>query len=147
MIDKAKIQDDLHQAMRSRDKPLVQALRLILAAIKQVEVDERIEVNADRLLAILSKMAKQRQESIDQYRQANRLDLVEQEEYELKLIQAYLPQPLSEIELVEMIEKTIQEQSASSIRDMGKVMNVLRPQLTGRADLSKVSELIKQKLA
>ena len=147
MIDKAKIQDDLHQAMRLRDKPLVQALRLIFAAIKQVEVDERIEVSDERLLSILSKMAKQRQESIDQYRQANRLDLVAQEEYELKLIQAYLPQPLSETELMIIIEKTIQEQSASSIRDMGKVMNVLRPQLTGRADLSKVSELIKQHLA
>lgn len=146
MIEKANIQNDLHQAMRSGDKPLVQALRLMLAAIKQVEVDERIEVNPDRLLAILSKMAKQRQESIDQYSQANRHDLVEQEEYELKLIQAYLPQPLSEPEIVAMIEKTIQEQSASSIRDMGKVMNVLRSQLTGRADLSKVSELIKQKL-
>jgi uncharacterized protein YqeY len=147
MIEKANIQNDLHQAMRNGDKPLVQALRLMLAAVKQVEVDERIEVNAERLLAILSKMAKQRQESIDQYRQANRLDLVAQEEYELKLIQAYLPQPLSETELLGMIEKTIQEQAATSIRDMGKVMNVLRSQLTGRADLSKVSELIKQKLA
>ena len=147
MIEKANIQNDLHQAMRSGDKPLVQALRLMLAAIKQVEVDERIEVDAQRLLSILSKMAKQRQESIDQYRQANRIDLVEQEEYELKLIQAYLPQPLSEIEIVAMIELAIEEQSASTIRDMGKVMNVLRSQLTGRADLSKVSELIKQKLA
>ena len=147
MIEKANIQNDLHQAMRSGDKPLVQALRLMLAAIKQVEVDERIEVDAQRLLSILSKMAKQRQESIDQYRQANRIDLVEQEEYELKLIQAYLPQPLSEVEIVAMIELAIEEQSASTIRDMGKVMNVLRSQLTGRADLSKVSELIKQKLA
>jgi len=147
MIEKANIQNDLHQAMRSGDKPLVQALRLMLAAIKQVEVDERIEVDAQRLLSILSKMAKQRQESIEQYRQANRIDLVEQEEYELKLIQAYLPQPLSETEIVVMIEQAIKEQSASTIRDMGKVMNVLRDQLTGRADLSKVSELIKQKLA
>jgi len=147
MIEKANIQNDLHQAMRSGDKPLVQALRLMLAAIKQVEVDERIEVDAQRLLSILSKMAKQRQESIEQYRQANRIDLVEQEEYELKLIQAYLPQPLSETEIIVMIEQAIEEQSASTIRDMGKVMNVLRAQLTGRADLSKVSELIKQKLA
>lgn len=147
MIEKANIQNDLHQAMRSGDKSLVQALRLMLAAIKQVEVDERIEVDAQRLLSILSKMAKQRQESIEQYRQADRIDLVEQEEYELKLIQAYLPQPLSETEIVVLIEQAIEEQSASTIRDMGKVMNVLRAQLTGRADLSKVSELIKQKLA
>jgi uncharacterized protein YqeY len=147
MIEKANIQQDLHQAMRSGDKPKVQTLRLVLAAIKQVEVDERIEVDAQKLLGILSKMAKQRQESIEQYRQANRQDLVDQEVYELELIQTYLPQPLSESEIMQMIEKSIQEQAASSIRDMGKVMNALRPQLTGRADLSKVSELIKQKLS
>jgi uncharacterized protein len=147
MIEKANIQQDLHQAMRSGDKAKVQTLRLVLAAIKQVEVDERIEVDTNRLLTILSKMAKQRQESIDQYRQANRQDLVDQEVYELELIQTYLPQPLSEIEIHQMIEAAIHEQAASSIRDMGKVMNALRPKLTGRADLSKVSEFIKQKLS
>lgn len=147
MTDKANIQQDLHQAMRSGDKSKVQALRLVLAAIKQVEVDERIEVDANRLLAILSKMAKQRQESIDQFIQAGRHDLVGQEQYELDLIQAYLPKPLEESELLKMIEEAISASQASSVRDMGKVMNTLRPQLTGRADLSKVSELIKQKLS
>ena len=147
MIDKANIQQDLHQAMRSGDKAKVQALRLVLAAIKQIEVDERVEVDPTRLLAVLSKMAKQRQESIDQYRQANREDLVVQEEYELALIQSYLPQPLQESELVEIIEQAVAETSAASIRDMGKVMNLLRPKLTGRADLSKVSEMIKHKLS
>ena len=147
MTDKANIQQDLHQAMRSGDKPKVQALRLVLAAIKQIEVDERIEVDANRLLAILSKMAKQRQESIEQYKQANRLDLVTQEEYELALIQSYLPKPLQEDELLEIIANAIKESEATSIRDMGKVMNLLRSQLTGRADLSKVSEMIKQKLS
>ena len=147
MIEKANIQQDLHQAMRSGDKAKVQALRLVLAAIKQIEVDERVEVDPTRLLAVLSKMAKQRQESIDQYRQANREDLVVQEEYELALIQSYLPQPLQESELVEMIEQAVAETSAASIRDMGKVMNLLRPKLTGRADLSKVSEMIKHKLS
>jgi uncharacterized protein YqeY len=146
MIQKADIQQELHQCMRSGDKAKVQALRLVLAAIKQVEVDERIEVDSNRLLAILSKMAKQRQESIEQYLKANRQDLVTQEQYELDLIQSYLPQPFSESEILNMIETSIQELNATSIRDMGKVMNVLRPQLTGRADLSKVSELIKQKL-
>jgi uncharacterized protein len=146
MIQKADIQQELHQCMRSGDKAKVQALRLVLAAIKQVEVDERIEVDSNRLLAILSKMAKQRQESIEQYLKANRQDLVTQEQYELELIQSYLPQPFSETEILNMIETSIQELNATSIRDMGKVMNVLRPQLTGRADLSKVSELIKQKL-
>jgi uncharacterized protein YqeY len=147
MIEKANIQQDLHQAMRSGDKAKVQALRLVLAAIKQIEVDERVEVDPTRLLAVLSKMAKQRQESIDQYRQANREDLVVQEEYELALIQSYLPQPLQESELVEIIEQAVAETSAASIRDMGKVMNLLRPKLTGRADLSKVSEMIKHKLS
>lgn len=147
MIEKANIQQDLHQAMRSGDKSKVQALRLVLAAIKQIEVDERVEVDPTRLLAVLSKMAKQRQESIDQYRQANREDLVVQEEYELALIQSYLPQPLEESELVKMIEEAVAETSAASIRDMGKVMNLLRPKLTGRADLSKVSEMIKHKLS
>jgi uncharacterized protein YqeY len=146
MIQKADIQQELHQCMRSGDKAKVQALRLVLAAIKQVEVDERIDIDSNRLLAILSKMAKQRQESIEQYLKANRQDLVTQEQYELDLIQSYLPQPFSESEILNMIETSIQELNATSIRDMGKVMNVLRPQLTGRADLSKVSELIKQKL-
>jgi hypothetical protein len=147
MTDKANIQQDLHQAMRSADKQKVQALRLVLAAIKQIEVDERIEVDANRLLAVLSKMAKQRQESIEQYQRANRLDLVTQEEYELALIQSYLPKPLQEDELIEIISNAIKESEATSIRDMGKVMNLLRSQLTGRADLSKVSEMIKQKLS
>ena len=146
MIEKANIQQDLHQAMRSGDKPKVQALRLMLAAVKQIEIDERIEVDENRLLAILSKMAKQRQESIDQFRQAQRHDLVVQEEYELALIQSYLPQALNEAEILAFVEAAITQTEATSIRDMGKVMNVLRPQLTGRADLSKVSELLKLKL-
>ena len=146
MIEKANIQQDLHQAMRSGDKPKVQALRLMLAAVKQIEIDERIEVDANRLLTILSKMAKQRQESIDQFRQAQRHDLVVQEEYELALIQSYLPQALNEAEILAFIDAAITQTEATSIRDMGKVMNVLRPQLTGRADLSKVSELLKLKL-
>ena len=147
MIEKANIQQDLHQAMRAGDKTKVQALRLVLAAIKQIEVDERVEVDAQKLLSILSKMAKQRQESIEQYQNANRHDLVEQEVYELHLIQSYLPKPLTSEELAQCIDIAIQKLSATSIRDMGKVMNELRTQLTGRADMSKVSEIIKQKLS
>ena len=146
MIEKANIQQDLHQAMRSGDKPKVQTLRLMLAAVKQIEIDERIEVDANRLLTILSKMAKQRHESIDQFRQAQRNDLVVQEEYELALIQSYLPQSLNEAEILAFVDAAITQTEATSIRDMGKAMNILRPQLTGRADLSKVSELLKLKL-
>jgi uncharacterized protein YqeY len=147
MIEKANIQQDLHQAMRSGDKQKVHALRLVLAAIKQIEIDERIEVDSQRLLTVLSKMAKQRLESIEQYQKANRLDLVTQEEYELQLIQSYLPQPIDEAELHKLIAQAIEQAEATSLKDMGKVMNLLRPQLTGRADLSKVSEMIKQTLA
>ena len=118
MIEKANIQQDLHQAMRSGDKPKVQALRLMLAAVKQIEIDERIEVDANRLLTILSKMAKQRQESIDQFRQAQRHDLVVQEEYELALIQSYLPQALNEAEILAFIDAAITQTEATSIRDM-----------------------------
>jgi len=147
MIEKANIQQDLHQAMRSGDKSKVQALRLMLAAVKQVEVDERIEVDAQKLLGILSKMAKQRQESIEQYQKADRQDLIAQEKYELNIIQSYLPKPLSDDELEQIIAQQIAEQQAASIRDMGKVMNALRQTLTGRADMSKVSAIIKQKLS
>ena len=147
MIEKANIQQDLHQAMRSGDKSKVQALRLMLAAVKQVEVDERIEVDAQKLLGILSKMAKQRQESIEQYQKADRQDLIAQEKYELNIIQSYLPKPLSDDELEKIIAEQIAEQQAASIRDMGKVMNALRQTLTGRTDMSKVSAIIKQKLS
>ena len=146
MSDKAKIQEDLHQAMKSGDKPRVQALRLIQAAIKQVEVDERITVEENRLLEILSKMAKQRQESISQYQKANRHDLVEQEVYELELINNYLPTPLSEAEVLSLIQEAITSSQAASIRDMGKVMSILRPKMSGRADLALVADLIKQQL-
>lgn len=147
MTDKAEIQAALHHAMKSGDKPKVSALRLIQAAIKQVEVDERIVVSEVRILEILSKMVKQRQESIAQYQKANRHDLVEQEQYELNLIQGFLPQPLSDNEVQTMIEEALVSTQASSIRDMGKVMGVLKPKLSGRADLALVSEIIKQKLA
>ena len=147
MTDKAEIQAALHHAMKSGDKPKVSALRLIQAAIKQVEVDERIVVSEARILEILSKMVKQRQESIAQYQKANRHDLVEQEQYELNLIHGFLPQPLSDNEVQTMIEEALVSTQASSIRDMGKVMGVLKPKLSGRADLALVSEIIKQKLA
>jgi len=147
MTDKAKIQEALHLAMKSGDKPKVSALRLIQAAIKQVEVDERIEVSESRILEILSKMVKQRQESIAQYQKANRHDLVEQEQYELNLIHTFLPQPLTDSEIQSLIAKAIASTDAQTIRDMGKVMGILRPQLSGRADLALVSEIIKKQLA
>lgn len=147
MSIKDRINDDLKDAMRARDKTKLDALRLITAAIKQIEVDERISVDDERMLVILDKMAKQRKESITQFSTANRQDLVEQEQFELNLINHYLPEPLTEEEISNLIAKVMQETGASKMSDMGKVMAALKPLLQGRADMSKVSGLIKTKLS
>lgn len=147
MSIKERINNDLKDAMRARDKQKVDTLRLITAAIKQVEVDERIEVDEARMLVILDKMCKQRKESISQYTNANRHDLVAQEEYELQLLSQYLPEQLSEAEIQQMVEEAIQSVGAEKMADMGKVMAQLKPKLQGRADMSTVSTLIKGKLS
>ena len=132
--------------MRARERDRLGALRLITAAIKQIEVDERIELDDVRVLGVLDKMAKQRRESLEQFEKAGREDLAEKERYELGLIQAYLPEPLAEKELAALIESAISELGASSIRDMGQVMNALRSQVQGRADMKAVSQAVKQQL-
>jgi uncharacterized protein YqeY len=144
---KQQIQEDMKTAMRSKDAARLSVIRLILAAVKQIEVDERIEIDDVRMLAILSKMLKQRQDSITQYQAGNRQDLADQEQFEIGIIHTYLPAPLSEDELDKLITQSITDSQASSIQDMGKVMNNLRPQLQGRADMGLVSQKIKQKLA
>ncbi|KTD48467.1 Yqey-like protein [Legionella rubrilucens] len=147
MSIKDRISNDLKDAMRARDKMKLDALRLITAAVKQVEVDERITVDDERMLVILDKMAKQRKESIAQFNTAGRHDLVAQEQFELDLISQYLPEPLSEDEVNQLISQAIVEVNAEKMSDMGKVMAHLKPQLQGRADMSKVSALIKTKLS
>jgi len=142
-----RISSDLKDAMRARDKQKLETLRLITAAVKQIEVDERITVEEDRMLVILDKLAKQRKESITQFKAAGRQDLVDKEEYELALINQYLPEPFTEAEINTMIESTMTELQAEKISDMGKVMNQLKPLLQGRADMSKVSALIKARLS
>jgi uncharacterized protein YqeY len=138
----------MKNAMRSGDKPRLATVRLILAAIKQIEVDERVDELADeRVLACLDKMAKQRRESISQFEKAERNDLADQEKAELKIIQEFLPAALDDNEIADMIAAAIEETGASSIKDMGKVMGILKPQMQGRADMSKVSGLIKAKLS
>jgi len=144
---KARIQEDVKNAMRAHERERLAALRLMTAAIKQKEVDERIELNDEQVLAVLDKMAKQRRESLEQYTQAGRDDLAAKEQYELDLIQSYLPEPLSEEQLAELIQTTITEVGASSIRDMGAVMNALRGQVQGRADMKAVSQAVKTQLA
>lgn len=143
---KARIQEDMKTAMRGGDKRRLGIIRLILAAIKQREVDERVELDDVQVTVVLDKMLKQRRESISQYEQAGRADLAEQEQYEMGIVQAYLPQPLSPAEVDNLIGEAITETGASGIKDMGKVMSLLKPQLQGRADMSAVSAQIKAKL-
>ncbi len=143
---KTRILDDVKNAMRARERDRLSALRLLTAAIKQKEVDERIELNDGQVLGVLDKMVKQRRESLEQFEQAGREDLAEKERFELGLIQTYLPEPLGEDELAALIRSTISELGASSIRNMGQVMNTLRSQVQGRADMKAVSQAVKQQL-
>lgn len=147
MTIKDSISNDLKDAMRARDKQKLDTLRLITAAVKQVEVDERIVVDDERMLIILDKLAKQRKESITQFEAAGRDDLVAQEQYELGVIGHYLPEPLSDKEIEALVAQAFTESGATKMSDMGKVMAILKPQLQGRADMSKVSLLIKAKLS
>lgn len=143
---KNQIQEEVKNTMRARDKERLSVLRLITAAIKQREVDERIELDDEQVLMVLDKMVKQRRESLEQYEKAAREDLVAQERFELQLLQEFLPEPLSEAELAELIKAAIAESGASSIRDMGSVMNALRPSVQGRADMKVVSQAVKNQL-
>lgn len=143
---KQRITEDMKQAMRTQDRQTLGAIRLILAAVKQVEVDQRIVVDDATLIGILDKMAKQRRDSITQYQAANRSDLVEQEQFELSVIQQYMPTPLAENEIAQLITEAIQSTQAQSIKDMGKVMAYLKPKVQGRADVASVSNKLKVQL-
>ncbi|KTD02773.1 GatB/YqeY domain-containing protein [Fluoribacter gormanii] len=147
MTIKERLNNDVKDAMRAKDKELLSTLRLITAAVKQVEVDERIEVDNERMLVILDKMSKQRKESIAQYEKANRNDLVAQEQFELDIIKKYLPEPLSEAEIKQMVQDAIASTGAEKMADMGKVMALLKPSLQGRADMAQVSAMIKAQLS
>lgn len=144
---KQRILDDVKTAMKSGAKPRLAVLRLISAAIKQREVDERIELSDQQVLEVLDKMVKQRRESITQYEQAARQDLVDQERFEIDIVQEYLPVPLTPEEVAGLIEEAIQATGAMSVKDMGKVMGVLKPKMQGRADMGQIGGLIKQKLS
>lgn len=143
---KARIQEDMKATMRSGDKPRLGVIRLILAAIKQREVDERIELDDTQILVVLDKMLKQRRESLGMYEKAGRADLADQESYEIGIVQTYLPQQLSAAEVDSLIAAAIAQTGASGIKDMGKVMGILKPQLQGRADMTAVSGQIKAQL-
>jgi uncharacterized protein len=142
-----RIKDDMKASMKGGNKARLGVIRMVLAAIKQVEVDERIELSDDRVVVVLDKMLKQRRESIKQYRDANRSDLADIEEAEVLVIQDFLPQPLSEAEIDDLIAKAIAVCGATSVKDMGGVMAILRPQMQGRADMAVVSARIKASFA
>jgi hypothetical protein len=144
---KKQIQDAVISAMKSGEKERLAVVRLITSSLKQVEVDERIELDDARIIAILDKMVKQRRESISQFKTAGRDDLVKQESLEIDIIQEFLPQALSEEEVDEIVNQAIEQTGASSIKDMGKVMGLVRPQIIGRADMGEVSGRIKALLS
>ena len=141
-----RITDDVKVAMKAKDKPRLGVLRLITAAIKQREVDERITLDDDQVLAVLEKMIKQRKDSIAQYEKAGRDELAQQEAFEIGIIQDYLPEQLSDDEIDALITEAISSSGAASMKDMGKVMGMLKPKLAGRADMGAVSGKIKAKL-
>lgn len=143
---KLRINDDVKTAMRSKDKERLATLRLITAAIKQKEVDERIELNDEQVISVLEKMIKQRKDSIEQFEKAGRTELADKEKAELAIIDEYMPAQLSEAEINAAIDAAIAETGASEMKEMGKVMAVLKPKLAGQADMSQVSALVKQKL-
>lgn len=147
MTIKERLNNDVKDAMRAKDKNLLTTLRLITSAIKQVEVDERIEVSEERMLVILDKMTKQRKESIAQFEKAGRDDLVAQEQYELGILAKYMPEPLSAAEVEQLIVDAIALTGAEKMADMGKVMGQIKAKVQGRADMTQVSAFIKAKLS
>jgi uncharacterized protein len=144
---KAEISAAMKDAMRARAKERLGTIRLMLAEFKRIEVDERIELDDARCLAVLDKMLKQRKDSISQYESAGRNDLADIEAQEMTVIQEFLPQALSEDEINALLDAAMSESGAESVRDMGKVMAILKPQLQGRADVGSVSQLVKKRLS
>ena len=144
---KKRITDDMKSAMKAKDRQALKAVRMILEAIKQKEIDERIELNDSQVMTVIQKMVKQRKDSISQFSDAGRTDLVEIEEAELEIINNYMPEQLSDEEVASVVDKAINDSGANSMKDMGKLMGMLKAQLQGKADMSLVSQLIKSRLS
>lgn len=144
---KARITEDMKSAMRAKDTARLSAIRLLLAAMKQREVDERIELGDAEVLAIIEKMLKQRRDSIEQFQKGNRPDLVEKEQFEVGVLQGYMPVAMSSAEIDAAVAEAIASSGAKAMADMGKVMAVLKPVLAGRADMGKVSASVKARLS
>ena len=141
-----RINEDMKAAMKARESEKLNAIRLLTSAIKQKEVDERIEITDDIVLNIVEKMLKQRKDSIEQFTAGKRMDLVAIEEFEVGILQVYMPAQLSDAELATVLNEVIAETGATSAKDMGKVMNTLRPRVAGRADMGKLSGVVKARL-
>ncbi|OIR02431.1 yqey-like protein [mine drainage metagenome] len=144
---KAQISEDMKVAMRAKDSQRLGTIRLLQAAIKQREVDERIELDDSNVIAVIEKMLKQRRDSIAAYESANRNDLADVEKFEVTVLQTYLPQQLTEDEIKDILEKVVVDTAAAGIKDMSKVMAAIKPLVAGRADMGKISGLIKTRLA
>ncbi|GBG13381.1 glutamyl-tRNA amidotransferase [Novimethylophilus kurashikiensis] len=144
---KAQITEDMKSAMRAKDSARLNAIRLLQAAMKQREVDERIELDDTQVIEVIEKMLKQRRDSISQYEAANRQDLADAEKFEVGVLSTYLPLPLSDEEIASLLDGVIAETGAAGVKDMGKVMAAIKPKIVGRADVAKVSGLIKARLA
>ena len=144
---KKRITDDMKSAMKAKDRQALKAVRMILEAIKQKEIDERIELDDAQVMTVIQKMVKQRKDSISQFSDAGRSDLVEIEEAELETINNYMPEQLSDEEVASVVDKAINDSGANSMKDMGKLMGMLKAQLQGKADMSLVSQLIKSRLS
>mgnify|MGYP001138400687 FL=1 len=142
----ANIKEAVKAAMRAKEKERLNALRLITSEFKRVEVDERIEIDDARALAILDKMLKQRRDSLAQYEAAGRDDLAAVEQFEMNVISEYMPEPLSDDELAKLVADAIAQSGAASMQDMGKVMGILKPQVQGRADMAQISQQVKSQL-
>ncbi|ENM5785845.1 GatB/YqeY domain-containing protein [Vibrio metoecus] len=145
LIDSLKEEQKL--AMKAKDKQRLGTIRLALAAIKQREVDEQITLSDDDIVGVLTKMVKQRRDSVSQYEAANRQDLADAEKIEITVLEEFMPQPLTDEEVSALIDSAISDSSATGMQDMGKVMAVLKPHIQGRADMGKVSGLVRAKLA
>ncbi|MGR9101327.1 MAG: GatB/YqeY domain-containing protein [Gammaproteobacteria bacterium] len=144
---KDRIREDMKAAMKAGDKNRLGVIRMMMAAVKQREVDERISLDENQVIAVLDKMVKQRRESLSQFREAGREDLAEVEDREISVIQDFLPRAMTEDEIVGLIREAIKETGAAEVKDMGKVMGLLKPKMLGRADMSVVSAKVRELLA
>ena len=146
MSIKKTISEDMKTLMRAKDTARLGAVRLLQASIKQKEVDERIELTDDQVLSVIQKMLKQRKDSIEAYQKANRQDLIDQEQLEIDVLTKYMPEPLSDAEVSKIIDDVIAEVNATDMKDMGKVVGILKSQISGRADMGQVSKIVREKL-